>query len=263
MEISGRTKVMGIIGSPVAHSLSPYIQNHFARHLDGDIVYAGFDVGAGDFAAAIKGAEALGIIGLSVTTPHKAAAAKLAVSVDALAKQADAVNLLKLTDDGYVGYNTDIYGVQKAFEHGGIAVAGKTVALIGAGGAGRACAIAMARMGAKKIFIANRTYKKAEYLAKILATHYNIDTEICRHHQRGADMLILATTPDYIPSVLEGFAAIFDVNYHPPSRIPRAFGGAEMLVYQAAKTYEIILGVTVPVKIIDNILNEIKGRLLC
>jgi len=263
MEISGRTKVMGIVGSPIAHSLSPFIYNYIAQQLGDDIAYAAFDVPSTDFAAAIEGARSLGIISLNVTAPHKAEAARLAVSLDNLAKHADAVNLLKLTPSGYVGYNTDIYGIQRTFEHHGIDVSGKTIALVGAGGAGRAAAIAMAQMGAKKIFIINRTHAKAETLANILAMHYNMDTEICQLHQCMADVLILATSPDYVPDGLDRFDAIFDVNYHPPNRVPRAFGGLEMLVFQAVQTCEIILGVVVPVKIIDKILTQIKGRLLC
>ena len=263
MEINGNTKIMGIIGNPVTHSLSPFIHNFFAQQLGNDIVYTAFDVTAHNFVAAVAGAKALGIIGLNVTAPHKSEAARLAVSLDASAKQADAVNLLKLSDKGYVGYNTDIHGVEKAFEHRGIDVSGKTVALVGAGGAARAAAVAMAQMGAKKIFIINRTRGKAEVLANILAMYYNIDIEICKLCNCVADVLILATTPDFIPQRLDHFDIIFDVNYHPPSRIPRAFGGTEMLVYQAAQTYEIIMGITVPLKIINEILVKIKGRLLC
>jgi len=262
MGIDGNTKVMGIVGNPIAHSLSPFIHNFIAQQLGDNIVYTAFDVVRHNFSAAIKGAQALGIIGLNITAPHKPEAAKLAVSMDTLAVQANAVNLLKLTDDGYMGYNTDIYGVRKAFEHCDVDASGKAVALIGAGGAGRAAAIAMAQMGAKKIFIINRTGTKAESLANILKMHYNIDVEVCDVSTM-ADVLILATTPDYIPQCLDPFDIIFDVNYHPPNRIPRAFGGLEMLVYQAAQTYEIILGTKVPVKIINEILTQIKGRLLC
>ena len=263
MKISGKTKVMGIIGSPVAHSLSPFIYNFIADRLGDNIVYTAFDVAAHDFATAIKGAESLGIVSLNVTAPHKLEAARLAVSVDTLAKQAGAVNLLQLTAEGYVGYNTDIYGVRKAFGHHGLDVSGKAVGLVGAGGAGRAAAIAVAQMGVKKVFLTNRTRPKAELLANMLEMYYNVDTEICELQDCAADVLILAATPDFVPPELDRFDIIFDVNYYPPNRIPYAFGGLEMLVYQAIRTYEIILGVTVPVKIIDDVLTTIKGRLLC
>ena len=263
MEINGSTKLMGVIGNPVFHSFSPFIHNAIAQKLGDNIVYTAFNVDATDFTTAVKGAEALGIIGLNVTAPHKSEAARLAVSVDALAMQADAVNLLKLTEDGYIGYNTDIYGVRKAFEHMSIDVTGKTAALVGAGGAGRASALAMAQMGAKKIHIINRTRSKAEVLANILEMHYNINIDICELRNCDADILILATTPEFVPQELGRFNTIFDVNYYPANRVPCAFGGLEMLVYQAVQTYEIVLGVTVPVTIIDEILTEIKGRLLC
>jgi len=264
MEINGTTKKMGIIGSPVSHSLSPLIHNTFARRLGDNIIYTAFDVTKNNFVTAIKGAEALGIIGFNVTAPHKATAAQIAISIDHLAKQVNAINLLKLTRDGYIGYNTDIYGICKTFEHHKIDIANKTVTIIGAGGAGRAAAIAMAQMCAKKINIANRTYSKANVLAKSLRMHYNIDIDVCELGMPSvADILILATTPDYAPPSFDQFDIIFDVNYHPPNRIPRAFGGIEMLVYQAVKTYEILLETNVPHDIIDEILMTIKGRLLC
>ena len=263
MEINGSTKIMGVIGNPVAHSLSPLIQNFFAQKLGNNIVYTAFDVTSQNFAAAVEGARALGITGLNVTAPHKPQAAKLAASLTPLAKQADAVNLLELTETGYVGHNTDIYGAKKALEYKGIDMSGKTVALVGAGGAARAAGVAVARLGAKKIFIINRTRAKAESLANILKMYYNIDTEICKLCDCAADVLILAATPDFIPQGLDRFGIIFDMNYHPPNRIPRAFGGPEMLVYQAALSYEIIVGAPVSTEIIDEILVKIKGRLLC
>lgn len=258
MEIDGSTKVMGIIGSPVVHSFSPFIYNLISSRLGDNIVYTAFDVAEHDFDAAVEGAQALGIISLNVTAPHKTNAARAAISIDTPAKQADAVNLLKLTDHGYMGYNTDVYGVIGAFKHHGINVAGKTVALVGAGGAGRASGIAMAQMCAKKIFITNRTRSKAESLANSIEIHYNIDTEVCELPNCNADILVLAASPNYIPQELSCFDIIFDVNYYPPNRIPQAFGGLEMLVYQAVQTYEIILGVKVPVKIIDEILTKIR-----
>lgn len=268
MEINGNTKVMGIFGSPVNHSLSPYIHNFIAQRLGDNILYTAFDVTASDFAAAVTGARALGIIGFNVTAPHKAQAAQLAVSMDATASRAAAVNLMKLTAHGYAGYNTDIYGVCMAFKYHGIDVANKTIALVGAGGSAGAAAAAMAQMGAKKIFIINRTFSKAEFLANNLGMYYNINTEICEIDKpaaQAADILILATTPNFLPTGINHFNTIFDVNYHPPGRtgLAQTFGGPEMLIFQAVQTYEIILGVTVPDKIIDEILKNVMGRLLC
>jgi len=267
MEIDGKTKIMAVIGSPIVHSLSPFIHNYIAGQLGHNIAYAAFDVISDDFDEAIKGARPLGIIGLNITAPYKARAANIATFLDDLAQQAGAVNLLKLTKNGYAGYNTDIYGIRKAFEHFGITIAGKSIRIIGAGSTGRSAAIAMAQMGVKSICIANRSREKAEALANILAIHYNVDIRVCNYEFNSQypaeDIAILATTPDYIPSHLDHFATIFDVNYYPLGRVPRAIGGLEMLIYQAVQTYEIILGTEVPVKIIDEILAKIKGRLLC
>jgi len=258
MQISGKTKMMCIIGSPVSHSLSPFIHNYFAKQFSDDVAYLIFDVAPENLGAAIKGIEALGMVGLNVTSPHKANVMKYAASMDVTAQEASAVNLLKLTVDGFVGYNTDIYGIQMAFRHRDIDVAGKKVAIFGASGTGRAAAIAMAQAGCKKIVFTNRTRNKADFAADALKSHYEVDTSVCDmgdFDEIDADILIMAVLPGIAPQNLQRFPVIFDANYAPSSCCAEAFGGLEMLVYQAAQTYEILRGIIVPQDVIDEVLN--------
>ena len=240
---------MGLIGNPVDHSLSPFIHNFFAKQLNDDVVYAAFNVAPDSLIHAICGAAALGFTGLNVTSPHKVAAAKHVVSLETLAAQVGAVNLLKLADGGYVGYNTDVYGVQRAFGHHKIDVTGKTIAIVGAGGGAAAAAVAMAQMGCKKINFINRTAANAKKLASRLREHYAINTEI---GVADADVLILATPSD--ACIMGNYDVIFDMNY---ASSAHAFNGLEMLVYQAALSYAIIRNAKVPQNIINDALQAL------
>ena len=270
MEISGSTKVLGLIGSPVAHSLSPYIHNTLARHLSIDTAYVTFDVSPASLATAIAGAHALGIAGLNVTYPHKTIAANLAISLDNLAAQARAVNTLKYTPKGYIGYNTDIAGVKHAFSHHGISLNGKTAAIIGAGASACSAAIALAQMGCQKITITNRTLKNAETLATLLQKYYNVYIAVCAPQnflKIESDALIYAAADNLGLSLdVSRHGAVFDINYrHGESSLiaaAKACGiatvtGLEMLVYQAVSAYEIFTDTKVPQNIAREITHSI------
>jgi len=258
MQISGHTKLMCLIGSPVCHSFSPFIHNFFATQFSDDVVYTTFDVTPENLDVAIKGAKGLGLVGLNVTSPHKADVMKYTAEMDVTAQMASAVNLLKLTTDGFVGYNTDIYGIQMAFRHRGIDVSDKKVAIFGASGTGRAAAIAMAQEGCKEMVFTNRTRSKVDFAADMLRSHYKIEVSVCDmvdFDKIDADVLIMTVLPGIVPQNLQRFPVIFDANYSPSGCCAKAFGGLEMLVYQAAQTYEILRGITVPQGMIDEVLD--------
>ena len=112
IDINGTTRVCGLIGNPVGHSISPVIHNSLARLMDMNMVYTTFKVEKGDVVTAVNGAYALNILGLNVTVPHKQAVMESLVDIDPLAKAIGAVNTLVRTDKGYKGYNTDILGLE-------------------------------------------------------------------------------------------------------------------------------------------------------
>jgi shikimate dehydrogenase len=141
------------------------------------MIYEAFRVEKDNLESAIKGAYSLGIKGLNVTVPHKVEVMKCLCDIDKRAKVIGAVNTLKYTENGYVGYNTDIIGVYYAIKNKGFDVKGKTVLLLGAGGAGNACGVMAADNGAKMLYIANRTVSKADKLAESIRAEYP-DTEI-------------------------------------------------------------------------------------
>ena len=165
MEINGKTRICGLIGNPVEHTLSPMIHNTLAELLGHNLVYVPFPVKAGQVAQAVSGADALNLLGLNVTVPYKSAVIESLKEIDGLAGNIGAVNTLVRTAGGYKGYNTDMEGLYRAMVSEGISIAGETVILLGAGGAARAVAYLCAVKGAAQGYMLNRTLDKAQAVA--------------------------------------------------------------------------------------------------
>jgi shikimate dehydrogenase len=155
--------VYGLIGNPVGHSLSPPMHEAAYDALGMDARYVTFEPDRGAAAAAVEGAAALGVAGLNVTIPFKRDVLD-AVEPDPLAARVGAVNTVDLGHDPPRGYNTDVAGVRRALSHHGVDPAGESTVVVGAGGAGRAAAFALADAGAD-VHVANRTVERAESLA--------------------------------------------------------------------------------------------------
>lgn len=164
-DINAKTKVFAVLGYPIEHSLSPLIQNTAAKMRGCDMVYTAMRVAPDELKNAIQGGKALGISGFNITVPHKKNVMEHLCAIDPQAEMIGAVNTLKLTENGYIGYNTDIIGVYYALKEQGVDVKGKNVLVTGAGGAGNACAAMAVVRGAKNVYIANRTEETAEKLA--------------------------------------------------------------------------------------------------
>lgn len=171
MELSGRTRVVGIFGDPVAHSLSPVMQNAAIQAAAIDAVYVPFHVTPANLAAAVEGIRSLGLAGVNLTIPHKEAALSLVDELDADARIIGAINVIVNYEGRLVGYNTDGDGLCRALQGElGVDCRGKRVLLVGAGGASRAAAVAIARAGASWVGIANRTKERASQLVADLST---------------------------------------------------------------------------------------------
>ena len=111
--VEGKTAVYGIIGDRVEKSFSPVLQNTIGREMGVNMVYVPFKVESGQVRAAVEGGRAMNIRGFNVTVPHKIEVMDALASVDETAARIGAVNTLKLTENGYEGYNTDIIGLKK------------------------------------------------------------------------------------------------------------------------------------------------------
>lgn len=165
IEVRGTTRVCGLIGNPVEHTMSPLIHNTLAVRKGIDMVYVPFMVQNDQVSEAIKGAYALNVLGMNVTVPHKSAVISDLVSIDSLAQNIGAVNTLVREGNGFKGYNTDMSGLKRAMASDGILISDSDVIILGAGGAARAVAFLCATEKASSITILNRTLDKAEKIA--------------------------------------------------------------------------------------------------
>lgn len=174
-EVKGTTRVLGLIGNPVEHSISPLIHNTLASLNEDDYVYTTFKVEKNGVADAIRGAYALNVLGLNVTVPYKSEVIDYLTSIDPLAKAIGAVNTLVRTDDGFKGYNTDILGLERELMDEGITLSNRTCIILGAGGAARAIAFLCASRNAKKVYVLNRTINKAESIKEAVNSYFKKD----------------------------------------------------------------------------------------
>ena len=168
---TSHTLVLAIIGDPIEHSITPRIQNAAWEHLRAngtaaDYVNVAFRVAPQNLAAAVRGAQAQGLLGLMVTIPHKENVLALCDELDASAQLIGAANLLHFRGDGkIVGHSSDGWAAVKSLAEQGVEVAGQRICLLGGGGAARSLALTFARAGASEIVLLNRTVSRAEAIA--------------------------------------------------------------------------------------------------
>lgn len=167
MEINGKTRLIGLMGNPVEHTLSPMIHNEMSERMGISSVYVPFKVEEQGVTAAVRGAYELNILGMNVTVPYKNSVMGCLPVLDEAARQIGAVNTLVRMEElgGYKGYNTDMMGLRRQIQEDGISLQGETVVVLGAGGAARAVVYMCLLEETKKIYLLNRTITKAEQIA--------------------------------------------------------------------------------------------------
>jgi shikimate dehydrogenase len=165
--ITGATRVAGVVGHPIAHSLSPVLHNAWLEAAGIDGVYVPFEVGADGFAAFVEGLRGSSLAGLNVTLPHKEAALAAADNAHLRARRARAANLLVFKDGRITADNTDGLGLLAAFaeQAPGFDPKAGPVVILGAGGGARGAAGAFLDAGCPDIRIVNRTLPRAQGLA--------------------------------------------------------------------------------------------------
>src|SRR5215213_5298942 len=152
--LSGTTKLLGIIGHPVGHSLSPRMHNAAFAHDGANYAYVAMDVWPNRLPAAVEGLRALGFVGFNVTMPHKEAILPLLDELDETARLAGAVNTVVAVEEGKLrGLNTDGSGFVEACREVRVSVFGEKVLILGAGGAAAAIAAASLGEGASCLYI--------------------------------------------------------------------------------------------------------------
>lgn len=272
--ISGRTRVLGVIGHPVAHTSSPAMHNAALAALGLDYVYVPFHVEPAHLEAAVAGMRALEVAGLNVTVPHKQAVMPLLDEVSEQAKAIGAVNTIAWRDGRLWGDNTDAYGVLQSLQQdAGLEALPARVGVLGAGGAARAVLYALLqRPEVEEVLLLNRTVERAERLAADLnggsrvrpgplggeaeaaVRHTGLlinTTSLGMHPQEGV-------SPLEDPSCLRAGMVVLDIVYRPlrtrlmaqaEARGARALNGLGMLAHQGARSFEIWTGQQPPVDV--------------
>jgi len=265
MNLTGAARLAGIIGWPVAQSLSPRLHGYWLNELAIDGAYVPLAVRPEDFSTVVVGIRKAGFAGVNVTVPHKESAFALCHDCDSAARAAGAVNLLIFHGDGRIeGRNTDAPGLAGSLraELGGDAVSGKPAVILGAGGAARAAVVALQEMGAGEIRIVNRSRGRADRLAHEVAPKSNIavfDSEDWPRAAAGVALVVQATSAGMkgAPSLeislepLPKSAVICDIVYNPLEtpllmRAKKAgfktIDGLGMLMHQAVPAFAAFYG---------------------
>lgn len=250
-------KLYGVLGDPVAHSLSPVMHTAAFASLGMDALYLAFRVSREQLGDAIRGAASLGFGGLNLTIPLKEAALHY-VEADQLAKQIGAVNTVAFTTGQPEGYNTDGLGSLQVLREVAGDLAGTTVLILGAGGAAKAIAFYLDAEGLS-VTIADRTRARAEELAHRLtnAVAIGLGSELATK-LAAADILINATSVGMHPRVDETLVTaelmrpdlvVFDIVYNPletkllqeahRAGVKTCITGVKMLVYQGAAAFKL------------------------
>ena len=260
---SATTALVGVMGDPIAHSLSPLLHNTAFRALGIDWASVAFEVRAGGGAAAVAGIAALGLHGMSVTMPLKEEVAAAVDELTPVAARLGAVNCVVVRDGRTVGDSTDGDGfVASCAAESGFDPSGRRCAVIGAGGAARAVVDALARAGAAEVVVLGRTRERAVVAAALAGPAGRVgeeadvaDAELVVHATpvgMGAD--VGAVPIDW--RLLGPGQLVVDLVYHPlqtallrvaADRGARTATGVGMLVHQAALAVERWTGHLAPV----------------
>ncbi|MDR9757915.1 MAG: shikimate dehydrogenase [Thermoanaerobacterales bacterium] len=276
MGIKGMTKVYGLFGDPVEHSLSPIMQNTAFQALGLDCVYLPFLVQSKDIGSAVQAVRALHLGGVNLTIPLKERVLPYLDEVEKEAEFIGAVNTIVNRNGRLCGYNTDAPGFLASLKAAGFNPSGKNTVILGAGGAARAVSFALAQGGAAGINILNRSVEKAEKLAQDLKAAYQVPTGVgdlssdLAAALKGAELLVNATPVGMYPNhtsaplltrnQLHQRLLVCDLIYNPlQTRLLeeaeaancRFLSGVGMLVWQGALAFQLWTGEKPPAALME------------
>lgn len=276
--ITGHTTLTALLGSPVAHSISPLMHNEAFRLLNLDYIYLCFDVNEASLPEAVAGLKACGIRGFNLTMPNKNKVVELLDDLSPAARLIGAVNTVVNDNGRLIGYNTDGVGYMRAVEDAGYDLRGRAITVMGAGGAATAICAQAALDGVKKIHIFARESSRfwgrtCQLTENINATlpccavlHENGDTAALKDAISESTLLLNATSVGMAPnidatilpdtSLYRPELVVSDVIYNPrETRFLRearqagcrTFNGMYMLLYQGAEAFRLWTGADMPV----------------
>ena len=279
MNITGTTKLICLLGHPVAHSLSPMMHNMACDILGLDYVYVCHDVAEDGIRDAIGALNALGYRGCNITMPGKIEAFKMCQKLTRVAKLSGSVNTVIFRDGKILGHSTDGIGYLNSLRKAGVDPKGKRLAILGSGGAARAIAAQAALDGAREIKILRRrtnedAFREAVDFSSLLVRETSVmcgvfdmgDMAALKFQLSESDILVNATSVGMAPSVdgclipdpsyLPEEMVVSDIIYNPlETRLMRmakkkrlkVTGGLSMLLYQGAASFELFTGKKMPV----------------
>ncbi len=270
---TGKTKVCGIIGDPIEHTMSPVIHNAVFQNKGIDYIYLAFRVKEEELGKAIAGIKALNMKGLNVTIPHKVAVIQYLDELDPIADKIGAVNTIVNNDGVLKGYNTDAAGFLQSLLERGIEPKGKKVVILGAGGASRAISFILAERGSS-LTILNRTWDRAKTCADRIAETFQseivalkLDEDNLAAALSKADILVNTTSIGMSPDIdetpvnaalLKSGLVVSDIVYNPiKTRLQReaelagatVVSGLDMLVWQGALAFQKWTGLEAPIEL--------------
>ncbi len=281
MMIKGKTQTVGIFGFPVKHSFSPPMHNAAFEKLGLDFVYLPFCVEPDNLPTAVKAIKALSITGVNITVPHKQKVLEFLDKVDSVAEMIGAVNTIHNQQGKLVGYNTDGTGfINSLREEGQFISRGKSAFLIGAGGAGHALALMLAKEGIEKLYITDIIREKSQVLFNRIKKYFNkCEAEIVDFKEENfsgkiaeVDILLNATPAGMHEgdssvvkeSNLRKDLFVYDVIYNRETALLRSakqigaktLGGLGMLLNQGALAFKIWTGKEAPKELMKEILQK-------
>lgn len=284
--INGQTKVLGIFGCPVSHSISPVMHNLVFKETGLNFVYVPFLVKPSDLQAAIQALKALGILGINVTIPHKEKIISYLDDISPEAKIIGAVNTVVNREGRLIGYNTDGEGFVQSLRSRGISLLQKEILILGAGGASVAICVSLVKEKIKRLVLINRTYSRALRLAdRLKKVTPQVNIEVFEYGERNTfpghdkiDLLINATSlgmhdGDPPPVNLQNFPSsvyVYDIIYHRKTKLLEEAekrgmmhqGGLDMLVFQGALAFEIWTGKKAPLDKMKKVAEDnLRGRI--
>jgi shikimate dehydrogenase len=276
VEINGSTKLTGIIGYPVTHSVSPQIHNAAYAKLGLNYCYLPISVKPEDLERVLEGIRILSFAGVNVTIPHKEAVVTHLDEVTKIARLIGAVNVILVQEGHLIGYNTDGPGfIDSLREDAGFEVAGKRAVVLGAGGGAKSVAMMLAQDGVKTLVISDLIYEKAENLCEYINSHFGIAPYACPSKSNelrkligSCDLLVNATPVGMHPKVNEcpieddymipRSAVVYDLVYNPletkllklaKKNGAKAVSGIGMLIRQGALAFSLFTEQEAPVSV--------------
>ncbi|HVE92358.1 MAG TPA: shikimate dehydrogenase [Actinomycetota bacterium] len=278
--LDSATRFAALLGHPVSHSLSPALHNAAFREIGLNAAYLAFDVPPEALRAAVAGLSALGAAGANVTVPHKERVLQIADAVSPEAERIGSANTLVFAAGGVHAHTTDPEGVLGGLRALGVEPAGRTVLVLGAGGAGRAAAWTVGGAGSKRVLLANRSGDRAKAAAVHLGGPVEaLALEGIRSAAQEVDLVVNATSaelsggtvlgPEVLRRLAARGAALLDLVYAPGETAlvrearncgMRAVDGLETLVVQAGASFELVWGVGAPVARMRQAADEAAGR---